>query len=165
MMKEVGFKLREPIIWVKGPPDIAISTSSAMGSDSNPYMRPCHELILLGSKGRYHHDGGTGCRGEEAVPYPEYTKDVWFISPGGSSWHPATFPEEIPYRLITLFVHRSNTQDLPKPIVLDPFAGSFTVAVMAERMGCDWICCDANLEFVKRGRERILEARPQLELF
>jgi hypothetical protein len=51
MMEAMGLKMREPIVWVKGSEGNAICSDYRMGCDSDPYMRPAHELILLGSKG------------------------------------------------------------------------------------------------------------------
>jgi len=122
-------------------------------------MRPAHEIILLGSKGRWYHDGGTGRRGKEAVPFLEETKDVWFLPPVSAKEHPATFPLELPSRLIQLFVHRANTQDLPEPIVFDPFIGSGTTAVAADRLGRRFFGCDINPQYVKMSLDRIRQDR------
>lgn len=164
LMEQVGFKMREPIIWVKGSEGNAICSDYRMGCDSDPYMRPCHEAILLGSKGRWYHDGGTGRRGREAVPFIDYTKDVWHVPPISSSGHPAPFPPELPRRLMKLFIHRANTRKLPKPIVLDPYAGSFTTAKAAEELGIDWLACDIVPEFVENARRELVRLRAQLKL-
>src|SRR2546422_95326 len=57
----------------------------------------------------------------------EVANSVWHIAPVPPSYrrfHPAAFPEEIPYRLIQLY---SNVGDL----VLDPFVGSGQTTKMA----------------------------------
>jgi len=166
-MSQVGYKIREPVIWVKGSEGNAICSGYAMGCDSDPRMRPVHEFILLASKGRWYHDGGTGRRGEAYVAEMDDTKDVWFISPTNSRTHPAPFPEEIPDRLIRLFVHRVNTQPLPEPIIFDPYMGSGTTAVAAFKLGRHFYGCDINPEYVKLANERIEKARletSQMEL-
>ena len=119
-------------------------------------------MIILGSKERWYHDGGTGRRGAEAMPFELFTKDVWVIPGANSLQHPAPFPEEIPTRLIRLFVHRANTQDLPEPIVADFFMGEGTTAVAALKLGCHFYGCDINPEYVKLANERI--ARTRLEM-
>jgi DNA modification methylase len=81
MMAEIDIHMREPIVWIKGSKGNAISTTYKMGCDSDPYMRPVHEHILLGSKAQWYHRGGTGRRGKDYVPFADYTKDVWFIPP------------------------------------------------------------------------------------
>ena len=159
LMEQVGFKMREPIIWVKGSDGNAICSDYRMGCDSDPYMRPAHEAILLGSKRRWYHDGGTGRRGAKAVPFLEETKDVWFIPPVSAKGHPATFPVELPSRLIRLFVHRANTRQLPDPIIFDPFVGFGTTAVAAERLGRKFFGCDLNPEYVELALERLEKDR------
>jgi site-specific DNA-methyltransferase (adenine-specific) len=128
IMQKIDNHIREPIIWVKGSENNAICSDYRMGSDNNPYMRPAHELILLGSKKQWHHRGGNGRRGKEAVPFLDYTKDVWFIKPENDPLHPAVFPEEIPLRLIKLFIHASDS------IILDPFMGRGTVMNVASKL-------------------------------
>jgi len=163
LMLQAGYKMREPIIWVKGSEGQAICSDYRMGCDSDPYMRPCHEFILLGSKKRWYHDGGTGRRGAEAVPFIDYTKDVWHVPPI-SGEHPAPFPEEIPLRLIRLFVHRANTQDLPAPIIFDPFCGWGTTPLVADRLGWHWFACDISEEYVEMTLERLEKDRAGRQL-
>lgn len=128
MMREHDRHIREPIIWVKGSEGNAICSEYRMGCDSDPYLRPAHEFILLGSKGRWFHRGGTGRRGKDAVPFMDETKDVWFISPERSKWHPAIFPIEIPIRLIRLFTHAVDA------VIIDPFMGLGTTLVAAKQL-------------------------------
>ena len=42
-----------------------------------------------------------------------------------------------------------------KPVVLDPFMGSGTVAVAARELGLDWIGCELNPEYAELVYERI----------
>jgi site-specific DNA-methyltransferase (adenine-specific) len=127
MMKEDNH-VREPIVWIKGSEGNAICTTHAMGCDSDPYFRPAHEVILIGSKGRWFHRGGTGRRGTIAMPFADETKDVWFIPPVSTALHPATFPIDIPSRLIKLFTHSKDA------VVLDPFLGSGTTCYCAKKL-------------------------------
>ncbi len=66
--------------------------------------------------------------------------------------HPARFPE----KLVEFFVHAgSNKGD----IVLDPFSGSGTTAVVAAKNGRKWIGIDANKTFCE-----LAQARMNLEI-
>lgn len=157
MMFEHDKHIREPIIWVKGSREgEAICSRYAMGSDNNPYMRPAHELILLGSKLRWFHRGGTGRRGAKAVPFIDYTKDVWHITPVSDKHHPAIWPEEIPTRLIRLFVHAKNA------VILDPFFGLGNTGLACRRLEYHYIGFEINPEYCKIARKRL--AQVQLEL-
>lgn len=147
--------LREPITWVKSSGGIAVASNNKMGCDSDPYLRSVSEMILLGSKGRWFHRGGTGRRGKKAVPYTEYTKDVWFIQPVSSKQHPAVFPLEIPERLCRLFIHA------PDAIVLDPFAGIGTTCLAAIRHQVRFIGIELNSEYATLAEKHIAEAKEE----
>ena len=55
-----------------------------------------------------------------------YTKGVWYIPPDKDPYHPATFPMEMAERIVKLY---SFVGDL----VLDPFAGTGTTVIAAEK--------------------------------
>lgn len=148
-MERLGLKMREPIVWVKGNEDNAIGSDYRMGCDSDPYMRPAHEWILLGSKGQWFHRGGTGRRGREAVPFTDYTKDVWFMPPDRSNHHPAPFPEELPMRLIRLFTHA------PDSVVCDPFMGKGTTGAACIRAGRSFRGYEIDPGFFEIAEKRI----------
>lgn len=137
MMYEADPHLREPIVWVKGAREgQEICATYQMGSDNNPYLRPAHEFIWLGSKGRWYHRGGTGRRGAQAMPFADYTKDVWYIPTETDREHPAVWPAEIPRRLIRLFCHA------PDSVILDPFSGKGTTLRVAHELGYGGIGID-----------------------
>lgn len=131
LCEELGYLPREAIIWAKGSEGQPISFNYKMGSDNNLYVRSVCEMILLHSKGRYYWDGGTGRRGKSAVPFQDETKDIWWIPAEHASQHPCPYPEEIPYRLISMFTLANKYQ----PIILDPFLGSGTTAYCAKKLG------------------------------
>ena len=58
----------------------------------------------------------------------EYTNGVWRIESGSDPNHPATFPMEMADRVIRMY---SFVHDL----VLDPFAGTGTAVISAEKNG------------------------------
>lgn len=157
IMQRNDSHMREPIIWVKGSEDNAICSDYRMGSDSDPYMRPCHEMILLGSKDQWFHRGGTGRRGSKAVPSLDDTKDVWFVPAKRSQAHPAVFPIEIPHRLIRLFTHA------PEACVLDPFCGMGTTGVAAVSLGRRFIGFEQNPAFCSEAQENVGKFSNQLD--
>lgn len=59
--------------------------------------------------------------------YRDFLTDVWEIQPETQSDHPAPFPVELPQRFIELYT-------LPHEIVCDPFLGSATTIVAAQRV-------------------------------
>ncbi len=62
--------------------------------------------------------------------------------------HPATFPDKIPLDFIQCFCP-------PKGIVLDPFVGCGSTAVMAKRLGRRYIGIDISEEYCKLAEERV----------
>lgn len=78
---------------------------------------------------------------------------VWKISTARySGAHFAVFPD----RLAEICIQAGCP---PGGVVLDPFLGSGTVAVVAERLGRRCIGIELNPEFVQVAKERILKAR------
>lgn len=147
IMRKCDPHLREPIVWVKG--DSGINSKYQMGCDSDPFCRPAHELILLGSKRRWYHRGGTGRRGKDALPWLDECKDVWFIDAAQDPNHPAVFPREIPARLFRLFCHA------PDSVVLDPFMGSGTTLSVAREFNLAAIGIERELDHCRRARNAL----------
>ncbi|KQM87422.1 hypothetical protein ASE67_06850 [Sphingomonas sp. Leaf23] len=78
----------------------------------------------------------------------EYTKTVWSIANVSHELHPATFPVEIPKRLVKLFSFWGET-------VLDPFGGVGSTAVAARREGRRAVCFDQNRKYVAEMKARL----------
>ncbi len=71
----------------------------------------------------------------------EYTKTVWMIANTSHKEHPAVFPVEIPHRLTKLFSFYGET-------VLDPFAGTGTMARAAIPLGRRAVCIEQNAKYI-----------------
>ena len=160
IMRARDAHIREPIVWVKGSASDseAQSYETRTGCDSDPLLRSAHELILLGSKGKWAHRGGTGRRGTDYLPLDESTKDVWMIPPVQKKIHPAIFPVEIPRRLIRLFTHA------PDAVVLDPFCGIGTTGVAAVEKKRKFIGIDLNGDYLMDAAQRMREVKAINEL-
>jgi site-specific DNA-methyltransferase (adenine-specific) len=105
--------------------------------------------------------GGAGARRDTWTPHPLGAKprdvlEVPTICNGMAekTAHPTQKPEELLRRLI---LASSDENDL----VLDPFCGSGTTLVVAERHGRRWLGADRDARYVGLARERLraLEAR------
>jgi len=79
---------------------------------------------------------------------PGKVSSVWQIPPAARNGHPTPKPEALLERII---LATSNEGDL----VLDPFAGSFTTAVVARRLNRRWICCDIEPDYVEMGEKQL----------
>jgi DNA modification methylase len=103
---------------------------------------------------------------KEAARYPinrlftlEIANNVWHIAPVPPNHldHPCPFPEEIPYRLISLYSY-------PDDLVLDPFLGSGQTTKVARHLGRRWAGYDPVARYVELARRRLdepLAVRPE----
>jgi DNA modification methylase len=71
--------------------------------------------------------------------------------------HFATFPEQLIEPCILAGAPAGG-------VVLDPFIGAGTTAVVAERLGRQWLGCELNPEYAAMARARIAETQPGLPL-
>jgi site-specific DNA-methyltransferase (adenine-specific)/modification methylase len=70
----------------------------------------------------------------------------------GRALHPTQKPEEMLKRII---IASSNKGDL----VLDPFIGSGTTALIAKRLGRNWIGIEKNKKYIEAANRRLKKAR------
>ncbi|MEA3309572.1 MAG: site-specific DNA-methyltransferase [Chloroflexota bacterium] len=103
---------------------------------------------------------------KEPAAYPinrlftmDVANSIWHIAPVPPAIlnHPCPYPEEIPYRLISLYSY-------PGELVLDPFVGSGQTTKVAKALGRQFAGYDIIAEYVTLARERLAEPlniRPQ----
>jgi len=121
-----GFPVRQIIIWQR-----------AGGINFNPgYFLPTYEVIYLIAKPQF-----------ELADNASSLGDVWSIKQeSGSNLHPAPFPVALSDRIIK----STNAQ-----VILDPFGGSGTVAVSAQRLGLDFVYIDNSVKYTKMAKDRL----------
>ncbi len=148
---ELRMLYRGTIIWNKH----SAAKHCAWGSwrsPSNPHVVPRHEYIIIFSKGDWKLEG----RPEDADITPEEfmscTRSVWEFGTESRTriGHPAPFPEKLPERLTKFLSFRGQT-------VLDPFAGSGTVGLVAARLGRHFILGDNSPQYCRLAQKRITE--------
>ena len=81
---------------------------------------------------------------------PEYKSEVWVITPERQKKHPAPFPEQLVRNCIQL-----TTED--GDLVVDPFMGSGTTAVVSQNLNRKWIGFDIDEKYVKITNDRLNE--------
>lgn len=105
---------------------------------------------------------------KSAAAYPinrvftmDVANNIWHIAPVPPDLvdHPCPFPEEIPYRLITLYSY-------PGDLVLDPFVGSGQTLKVAKNLGRAFVGYETIQKYadlaMKRTRERLSVREYQL---
>jgi len=146
-MSEVGFYLKDIIIWYK--PVYVPTTGPRNFSDRHEYVlfftKSKQDYLFMPDKLKqqdYLHEGG------------EMPSNVWkiFRKIGNigrqvrimikerNIEHTAIFPEELVKRISLLC-------SKPNDVVLDPFAGSGTTVVVANKLGRQWIGYELNPEY------------------
>ena len=155
LTKGIGWKFFEEIIWNKvtgGKKRFRVTVQHPYPTYYYPNIM--HEQIIILRKPPFHNIKDRNSRlviGN--VMKKEVANSVWHIAPMPPSYrryHPAAFPEEIPYRLIQLY---SNVGDL----VLDPFVGSGQTTKMARYLKRRYLGVDRSEKYVKIARSRTVE--------
>ena len=81
---------------------------------------------------------------------PEYKTEVWNITPERQKKHPAPFPEQLVRNCIQLSTEEGD-------LVVDPFMGSGTTAVVSQNLNRKWIGFDIDEKYVKITNDRLNE--------
>ena len=169
----LGLNIHDTMIWNKGG-------FSAVGALQTRYA-PVYEYMFVFTKGRIatfkplkdrpnkhagkpitgtirNTDGSTKPMSTVGNILPDFGQrfNIWDISPhrqrGG---HPAPYPESLAYDHI---VSWSN----PGEMVLDPFGGSGTTAVAAERAGRKWLLIERDPTYFADAVSRMSGSSPRL---
>ena len=92
-------------------------------------------------------------------PATRNKRDVWAVNAKPfKGAHFATMPEALVEPCVLAGSKEGDT-------IFDPFLGSGTVAVVAERHRRNWIGCELNPDYAAIAETRIESARPEMELF
>lgn len=128
LLKKVGFKYRDIIIWRKTG-ELATISAGKMASNFIKHKLPMYwdpdrvmEAILIFTKGKRvipkYNEYITEMSRVDVSKVKDFLKNVWEFAPRQDKEHPAVFPLELPYRLIQFYSYVGET-------VLDPFAGCY----------------------------------------
>ena len=155
VLKQLDFKINNVIVWQK---------TNAMPNMTKRVFTHSTEFVVWAVKGKkwiFNY-------GELKKINPErqrdgslkQMRDVWSMSlvqgkerlhgKSGRALHPTQKPEEMLKRIIIASSNKGDT-------VLDPFLGSGTTAVIAKRLGRNWIGIEKSKKYVEMGKNRITE--------
>lgn len=163
MCESLGFDYLGSIIWQKKTTMNTSGGATIMGSFPHPpngIVELDYEHILLFKK-----PGEPSKIAPEIKAQSALSKDEWKLffqghwNFGGARQleHEATFPEELPRRLIRMFSFKGET-------VLDPFLGSGTTARVALELGRNAVGYELNPDYLPLIREKICPAQLGLDL-
>lgn len=155
-----GWEFHQDIIWHKCTAGVK-RAGVAIQKPYPGYYYPniMNEYILLFRKPGPRIYEGRSREEKESASYPinrlftmDIANNIWHIAPvpPGTIEHPAPFPEEIPYRLITLYSY-------PGDLVLDPFVGSGQTLKVAFHLGRRFVGYEIIEQYVKLAERRIHE--------
>jgi len=152
---KAGFKLHTEIVI-----DHRATNPTAWGSwlkSDNVRVIPNFRHLYVFYKGTSTKRGAVPCdisRDE----FVEWTKGRWQInwSKGANKKeHPAKFPEELPTRCMKLFGH-------PGDLVLDPFIGSGTTAVVACKLGRNYLGIELSPDYYAIAVNKVEKVKQKL---
>ncbi|MGL4347387.1 MAG: DNA-methyltransferase [Chitinophagaceae bacterium] len=156
--QKVGWKYKSTIVWNEGN----ISRRTAWGSwksASAPVVIAPVELIVVLYKEEWKKTNGTKKSDITGDEFKDWTQGVWTFNGESKKriGHPAPFPKELPYRCIKLFSYEED-------IVFDPFAGSGTTLLVAEKLNRKSIGVELDIAYCELAKKRILQEVGNLQL-
>jgi modification methylase len=78
----------------------------------------------------------------------QYRSEVWIIPPERQGKHPAPFPPQLVKNCIQLTTEEGN-------LVLDPFMGSGTTAIVARELKRTWMGFEIDDKYIQIAEERL----------
>jgi DNA modification methylase len=147
----VGFQFAGNVVWDKG--HIEGKRGFNSGNLSPFFQHPfnCWEHILIFSKGE------VKSKFKNIFPTILKAQAVVKMVKGKNVYgHTAPYPIAIP----ELLIKHLDADD----VVLDPYAGSFTTSIVAEKYGVNSIGIEKNSEYFQLGKERLTSEIKQLRL-
>ena len=155
----IGFDNLAPIIWHKIA-NAAYEVKGGSGFLGKPYepnsvIKNDIEFILMQRKAGGYRQPTNDARVLSIISEENYQKwfqQIWFGLTGASTRkHPAPYPEKLASRLIRMFSFVGDT-------VLDPFLGTGTTSVAAEKWGRNSIGIEIDTEYLRQADKRLRKA-------
>ena len=150
-LRDSGWYLRQDIIWHKPNP---------MPESVTDRCTKSHEYIFLMSKSqKYYFDFEAIQEGSIDNIGNRNKRDVWSVSVKPfKEAHFATYPQELIAPCILAGCPQGG-------VVLDPFMGSGTTAIVASKLGRDYVGIELNPEYKEMAERRIKLQKTNLTLF
>jgi site-specific DNA-methyltransferase (adenine-specific)/modification methylase len=153
VLKQLNFKINNIIVWKK---------TNAMPNMTKRIFTHSTEFVVWAVKGKkwvFNYDELKRINPEKQKNGSnKQMRDVWSLplvqgkerlrGQNGRALHPTQKPEEMLKRIITASSEKGD-------VILDPFLGSGTTAVIAEQLGRNWIGIEKNKLYIKYAKERL----------
>jgi len=173
-MKEIGFGFFGVVDLEESSPHRSKTTAwGSWMSPSSPYIYNPKECVILAYKSKHKkvvkgtpqwdfqnqmvEDPKTGTSREKKVydekdkrDFIELVYGQWNYFADTRSLTKATFSLDIPWKAIKILSYKED-------IIFDPFNGSGTTCLAAEKLGRKWIGCDISEKYCEVARKRIKE--------
>ncbi len=161
LMEKIGYEFHQDIIWSKvtgGVKRAGVTIQSPYPGYYYPNIMTEYILIFRRPSKDSCYNGRTQKeRDENKIPIDDLFKkevanNIWHIAPVPPNQynHPCPFPEEIPFRLISLFTYKGDA-------VLDPFLGIGTTTKVARWLERDYYGYEIKEEYVRIAKKRLSE--------
>ena len=146
MIWKLGYKLITQIIWDKETVSNRTSWGSWLSPTCPSFPTP-FEYVLVFAKDtiKLQTEGTTDLTKEE---FTKWAYGIWKIHGIKNEIHPAPFPKELVRRAVKMFSWKGA-------VVLDPFMGSGTTAVVCKRLQRKFIGFDISPKYVDYARRRV----------
>ena len=148
------FIWRNEILWEKNNYSARYTSWGSWKSPTSPYLKYTHEYIEVYCKETIKHNN----RRNEVpdISEEEFKNSVigkWSIAPERNMKkykHDAMFPEKLVEKALKLYT-------FPNDIVLDPFGGVGTSAVVCKKINRKYICIDISKKYCETAKKRLKE--------
>ena len=150
IFQKIGFKHHGLAIWW----DTTLSKRTAWGSWLSaraPYLNSPFEGVLIMFKNQWRRFR----KGKNAIDknlFMEIASGIWKIMPEKTRIHPAPFPENLVEYILRFFTYEND-------LIIDPFIGSGTTAVVCEKLNRKWIGIELDKKYCEIAKKRILNLK------
>ncbi len=160
-----NLRLQNTIHWIKhiSIPEKNISVGHFKPVNSRRFLNNCHEYIFHFTKNKVveldklaigvpYVDKGNITRWKLIKSDVRDRGNVWYIpyeTVRSKKDHPAAFPKRLPEMCIKLHGYNKDT------VVLDPFSGSGTTAIVTKELGCKYIGFEIDKLYQKIAEDKL----------
>ena len=149
---------RAILFFTKDKKDYTFNKGSIIQPYKNPEVKRIKEKIKNGSKGRGAYDL---LEVLDLVELNQYTMDVLDINllkNVSKDRFDGKHPCQLPLGLLRIFVKASSNKN---DIILDPFAGTFTLSAVAKELGRNSVGIEINPYYIKLGIKRLKKCQDE----